>query len=304
METKTKTKTRTNMETETNMETNMETETKNEELPCTQKQVAAEENLGAVTAGITGIFHAMNLPRLANKALYLGIPSAVLENFHQALCDQRSEDEKKRFLNRMRYAGIFKERTADTFKWNNDTYPLAEPGAIESALSIDFVRRRKNLVVTGPSGAGKSLLVTIVACKAIWAEFSVAYKSAHDIATELREASSGNRLSGYIKKLQSRDVLIIDDVTFATFDATGAQAFFSVIDKRYVRKTTIITSNGNINEWAGSLPDKSMSSAVLGRLYEDALLINMNGAIDMRLDKAKGMLGSRDAYFGKGKEGI
>ena len=254
------------------------------------KQVDAAEGSSSAIDGVTGIFQAMHLPRMANAELYLGIPLPILENFHQALREQRSEDGKKRFLNRLRYSGIFKERSADTFKWDGSTYPLAEPGAIESALSIEFVRQRKSLVVAGPPGTGKSLLVTIIACKAIWAEFSVMYKTAHDIATELREAKSVNSLSGYIKKLQARDVLIIEDVTFATFDGPTAQAFFSVMDKRYGRKTTVITANGNISEWAGKFPDKSMSSAILGRFYEDALLINMNGATDMRLNKAKGAL--------------
>jgi len=260
-----------------------------------QKQVNAVEDSAAVIRGITENLSAMKLPLLASADLYLGTPFHILENLHQAIYEQRSEDEKKRFLNRMRYAGIFKERTADTFKWDNDTYPLVGPGLLESALSIEFIRQRRSLIVVGPPGAGKSLLVTIIACKAIRTEFSVMYKTAHDIATELREAKSGNSLSGYIKKLQGRDVLVIEDVTFATFDKVAAQDFFSVMDKRYGRKTTIITANGNINEWAGKFPDKSMSSAILGRFYEDALLINMNGAEDMRLSKAKAMLGYEGA---------
>lgn len=269
----------------------------------TLKQVSAAEDSSAVIESITENFKTMNLPRLANAEIYLGMPFPILENFHQALCEQRSEDEKKRFLNRMRYAGIFKERSANTFKWDSGTYPLAEPGAIENALNIEFVRQRKSLIVAGPPGTGKSLLVTIVACAAIWAGFSVMYKTAHDIATELRETKSGNSLSGYIKKLQARDVLVIEDVTFATFDKAAAQAFFSVMDKRYGRKTTVITANGNINEWAGNFPDKSMSSAILGRFYEDALLINMNGAKDMRLSKAKGMLGGADNGPGNAARG-
>jgi DNA replication protein DnaC len=256
----------------------------------TLKQVDAAGEPAAVAEGIAVNFREMGLLRLANTELYLGIPFPLLENFHQALCGQRSEDEKKKFLNRLRYAGISRERSADTFKWDSDTYPLAEPGAIESALGIEFVRQRKSLIVAGPPGAGKSLLVTIIACKAIWAVFSVMYKTTHAIATELGEAKSVNSLSGYIKKLQARDVLIMEDVTFATFDHSTAQAFFSIMDKRYGRKTTVITANGNINEWAGNFPDKSMSSAILGRFYEDALLINMNGATDMRLSKAKGFL--------------
>jgi DNA replication protein DnaC len=279
------------------------TQCEGREKVMTLKQVDATKEPAAAAEGIAANFREMGLPRLANAELYLGIPFTILENFHQALCRQRSEDEKKKFLNRLRYAGISKDRSADTFKWDDNAYPLAEPGAIESALGIEFVRQRKSLIVAGPAGTGKSLLVTILACKAIWAGFSVMYKTAHDIATELQEARSLNSLSGYIKKLQARDVLVMEDVTFATFDKQAAQDFFSVMDKRYGRKTTVITANGNINEWAGNFPDKSMSSAILGRFYEDALLINTNGAVDMRLSKAKDFLAGMNNDSGSGAGG-
>lgn len=260
----------------------------------TLKQENASEDSAAVIEDITRHFGAMGLPRLTDAGLYLGTPYTILENFSQALGEQRSEDEKKRFLNRMRYAGIARERTEDTFKWGENTYPFAGPGVIESALSIEFIRQKRNLVVVGPPGVGKSSLVTVIACKAIRAGFSLKYKTAHDIATGLREARAGNGLSGYIKKLQSCDALVIDDVTYATFDKKTAESFFSAIDGRYGRKATIITSNGNINEWAANFPDRRMSSALLGRFYEEALLVNMNGAVDMRLKLAKGMLGETD----------
>jgi DNA replication protein DnaC len=262
------------------------------ERKCTmnlKQENALEDSTGAIE-DITKLFQTMNMPKLAEANLYLGTPHPILENLRQALGEQRAEDEQKRFVNRMRYAGIVRERSSDTFKWDKDIYPLAEPGAIECALNIEFVSQLKNLVVAGPPGVGKTLLVIIIACKALKAGFSVKYKTAHDIAVELREARDGNSLSGYVKKLQACDLLVIEDATFATFDNKAAQSFFSVIDGRYGRKSTAITSNGNINEWASKFPDKNMSSALLGRFYEDAVLINMNGAVDMRLKKAKGML--------------
>ena len=138
------------------------------------KQINAEDS-AAVIEKITENFQAMDLPHLADAGLYLGVPFSILENLCQAICEQRSCDGKKRFLNRMRYAGIFRERSADIFKWDDDTYPLAEPGVIESALGIEFIKERKSLIVAGPPGTGKSLLVTIIACKAIRAGFSVMY---------------------------------------------------------------------------------------------------------------------------------
>jgi len=265
------------------------------------KQENAADDSAAVIEGITEHFRAMNFPRLANASIYSGAPFPVLENIRQALSQQRSSDEEKRFVNRLRYAGIARERSSDTFLWDGSTYPLAEPGVIERALDAGFVKLRQNLIVTGPPGTGKSLLVTIIACKAIRAGFSVKYKTAHDIAIELREAKAGNSMSGYIKKLQACDLLIIEDITFATFDARAAESFFSAIDKRYERsKSTAITSNGNLKEWAADFPVKSMSSALLGRFYEDAIRINMNGAEDFRLKRARGMF---DSLTGSGSAG-
>ena len=267
------------------------------------KQENAMDNSSEVIDGITNHFQALNLPRLADPGLYLGMPFPTLESFASALSEQRSLDEDKRFVNRLQYAGIVRERTPECFRWGPDTYPLAEPGAIESAFDIGFIRQCRNLVVAGPPGTGKTLLMLIVACKAVRANFSVKYKTSHDIATELREARAGNSLSGYIRKLQGCDLLVIEDVIYATFDNKTAQSFFSVINGRYGRKSTAITSNGSINEWAAAFPDKRMSSALLGRFYEDALLINMNGAEDMRLKRAKGMLINAGLGEGAGDDG-
>ena len=247
------------------------------------KEENATRNTDAVIEDIAKCFRSANMPRLAETSLYIGIPHASLEAFRNELELQREEQEDSRFRNRMRHAGIHRERTEATFKWDDDTYPLAIPGLIERIMTVDFVRQRKNLVLPGPSGVGKTLLTTIVACKALRENFSVRYKTAHDIATELREVRSGNSMSGYITRMQACDMLVIEDLTFSTFDARSAQAFFSIIDKRYARKTTLITTNASIREWADRLPDKGMCSALLGRFYEEALVLNMNGAADMRL---------------------
>jgi len=256
------------------------------------KQENAMEDAAAVTENIVKLFNEANMPHLADAGLYLGIPYTSLEGLYGALSVQRKEDGDKKFLNRMRYAGIFKERTVNTFKWDDNTYPmLAEPGLIEQALTLGFVRQQKNLIMSGPPGVGKTLLAVIIACKALREGFSVKYKTAHDIITELREARTGNSLTGYIKRIQSCDLLVIEDITFSSPEIKIAQAFFSIVDKRYGRKATIITTNGNIKDWISKYPDKRMCAALLGRMCEESLLLNMNDAEDMRSKQAYGLLG-------------
>jgi len=258
----------------------------------TLKQENAMEDVAALIDDILKMFSSAKMPHLANVNLYLGIPYTILSVFHEALTLQRSKDESERFRNRMRYAGIFKERTENTFKWDDNTYPHACPGVIEQALTIDFIRQKRNLVMSGPTGAGKSLLAVIIACKALREDFSVKYKTAHDIVTELQEARSGNSLIGYIKRMQAYDVLVIEDITFSSPDSKTSQDFFSIIDKRYERKTTIVTTNGNIKKWIKDFSDNSLWAGLLGRLYQEAILINMNDAEDMRVKWAKGFLDS------------
>ena len=270
-----------------------------------QKQETATGDSTILVNGIIDIFGEMRLFNLTSPDIYLGMPTPILKQFHKALTAQHSEDEEKRYRNRLKYAGVTKERVDQAFKWDDDTYPMARPGSIEEALSIGFIREHKNLVVIGPPGAGKSMLVTITVCKAIRNGLSAKYKTAHAIATGLCEAKAGNSLSGYIRMLSSCDVLAIDDLPFVSFSAEGAQALFSIIDARYERKSTIITSNHSFGEWFAELPDKSMATALVGRIAQDAIIINMNGAKDMRLKHAAEMLGiAAETSRGKHEGGL
>jgi len=256
-----------------------------------QKQESATEDSTTLVNGITEVFAEMHLPNLAEPKIYLGMPMPILKQFHKALIAQHTEDKERLYRNRLKYAGVTKERTDQAFKWDDDTYPMARPESIEEALSTGFIREHKNLVVIGPPGVGKSMLVTIAVCKAIRNGFSAKYRTAHGIATGLSEAKTGNSLSGYIRMLSSCDVLAIDDLPFASFSAEGAQALFSIIDARYERKSTIITSNHSFGDWFAELPDKSMATAMVGRIAQEAIIVNMNGAKDMRLKHAVEMLG-------------
>jgi len=267
------------------------------------KQENAMENTAAVIEGIVKLFHTANMPHLAAGDIYLGTPHAVLVRLHKALSVQITENEDVRFHNRMRYAGILKERMESTFKWDDNTYPLADPGLIEQILTLGFVRQKKNLILSGPSGVGKSLLAVIIACKAIHEEFSVKYRTAHDIVTELQETRAGNSLSGYIKKMQSKDVLVIDDLTFSNFEINTAQSFFSIIDKRYGRKTTIITISSDLKKWIEEFPDKNMCASLIGRFYEDAVFLNMNGAPDMRMKHVNEIFDNTDGNHMEGVKG-
>lgn len=53
--------------------------------------------------------------------------------------------------------------------------------------------------------------------------------------------------------------------------------FFQLIDTRYEKKSTIITSNINLSEWSGIFVDNILASAILDRLVHHSSIVNILG---------------------------
>ena len=54
--------------------------------------------------------------------------------------------------------------------------------------------------------------------------------------------------------------------------------FHDLVDARYERKTTLLTSNLDFDEWGAAFPNKLMGAATLDRLRDAAYRIVLDGA--------------------------
>jgi len=91
------------------------------------------------------------------------------------------------------------------------------------------------------------------------------------------EARNDNRLSIYIKQFRKIDLLIIDELGYATFDLTAAELLFQLLATRYETMSTIITSNLAFSDWVKVFHDRTLTAAILDRITHHALILNMNG---------------------------
>jgi len=62
------------------------------------------------------------------------------------------------------------------------------------------------------------------------------------------------------------DLLNLDDFGAQSFDATARMNLLDVIEDRYGKKSTIITSQIPVNEWHEEIGDKTVADTVLNRL--------------------------------------
>jgi len=57
----------------------------------------------------------------------------------------------------------------------------------------------------------------------------------------------------------------------------GANLFFQLINERYERASTVLTSNKGFEEWGAILGDEVMAAALLDRLLHHCHIVNIRG---------------------------
>ena len=158
-----------------------------------------------------------------------------------------------------------------------DAIPTLNKKLVVDLARSDFVDRHENVIALGPSGVGKShvaIALGVAACQRgiiIRTRFATAAVIVH----ELIEAHDEKRLLRLQRQLASHELLIIDELGFVPLSKTGAELLFELINQRYERGATIITSNLTFDEWTATFGEERLTSALLDRLTHHVHILEM-----------------------------
>jgi len=155
--------------------------------------------------------------------------------------------------------------------------PSIKPQQIRELATCYFVEKAENILFIGPTGTGKSHLAKAIAHCVCRKHMTVEFFSFRDLFAELSKADIANRLDKVLKPILKADLLIVDDFGFKKLDQKSAEYFYAIVESRYQQKSTIITSNRAISDWAGIFPDPVMANAVMDRLCHNAHQIIIKG---------------------------
>ena len=95
---------------------------------------------------------------------------------------------------------------------------------------------------------------------------------------DLKKSIQENRLENRLKFYAKYRVLIIDEIGYLPIGEQEAKMFFQLIDKRYEKKSTIVTSNINLSNWNEVFVDSMLASAILDRLVHHSSIVNILGS--------------------------
>ena len=115
---------------------------------------------------------------------------------------------------------------------------------------------------------------------------SVKFFTAANLSNELIEAQDNHKLIRLEKQISKADLLIIDELSYLTFNRHQSELLFKVIADRAERKSVIVSTNLSFSEWTTMFENTTMVTALIDRLTFRSHVLNMNSEHPYRAEQA------------------
>ena len=166
--------------------------------------------------------------------------------------------------------------------WSLETFPYArQPGVnrkqIRGFAELDFIPKAENIVFVGKTGVGKTGLACGILLKALENGYRGQFIRAQDLFDEMYASLADRSSRRLLNRLVKLDVLVIDEMGYLNVKPEQANIFFKLMEERYRRRPTIITTNLSYDEWPNFLGNPQMVEALLGRLRHYCFTVSING---------------------------
>lgn len=143
--------------------------------------------------------------------------------------------------------------------------------------TLDFIKQNENIIITGASGVGKSYIAQALGNQACLMGRKVLYTNTARLFTRFKLSKSDGTYIKELNKLQKVDLLILDDFGLQAFDNHAREILMDVIDDRYNKFSTIVSSQIPVSVWYDIIGEGTIADAILDRIVNSSHRIDLKG---------------------------
>ena len=146
-----------------------------------------------------------------------------------------------------------------------------------SLASCQWVRDRRNILITGPTGVGKTWIACALGQTACRQGYTTLYLRLPRLLQELPIAKGDGRYAKLMASLAKTDVLILDDWALAKLSDEHRHDLLEILEDRHDRRSTLVTSQFPLEHWHEAIGNPTLADAILDRLVHNAYKITLKG---------------------------
>lgn len=192
-----------------------------------------------------------------------------LIEWEEAARQQRSLDR------RVKQARLGRFKPLCDYDWS---WPKrCDRGTVENLMSLDFIHEKANVILIGPNGVGKTMIALNLAHQALIRGSQVVCTTAGSLLNELASIDSASGLKRRINYYAKPQLLLIDEVGYLSYGTRHADLLFELLNQRYEKQSTIVTTNRPFSECTEVFPNAACVTSLVDRLMHHAEIVGIEG---------------------------